>query len=71
MIRHLPLRTGMFSGTQGYGIVQNNMIRTVSFLRRIQTRRPCQIRGKRSLALEGAGVPDSILRVQSRSTTVR
>lgn len=65
------LQTGMFSGTHEYGITQSDMIRTVSFLRRIQTQRHCRIRGRPSLALEGAGVLDSTLRMRRRCITVQ
>jgi hypothetical protein len=71
MMAYPLLQTGMSSETHKYGITQNAMIRTVSFLRRIRTRRHYRIRGKSSLASEGAGVLDSTLRVQYRCTTVQ
>src|SRR5258706_15940380 len=64
------LQTGMFSRTHEYGITQNDMIRTASFLRRIRTHRRCRIRGKPTLVSEGVGVLDSTWRMQCQCNTV-
>jgi hypothetical protein len=71
MVAYLLFQAGMFSVTHKYGITQNAMIQTASFLRRIRTQRRCRIRGKLSLASEGVGALDSTLRMRCRYTTVQ